>query len=127
MVDRWGDVLPDDDAGRDDLFIMLHHLARRSGDPVIRMQTWISARASWLPSEERRAIIERVLATPLRWKADTLGKRLRLTAADRTRLSIKTIGCIDQTTEQRAELRRLAKIEYKRQRRAAARLAADPA
>jgi hypothetical protein len=127
FIDRWGEILPDDDAGSDDAFVMCHHLARRAGDPVFHMQGWLSRRAPWMLSADRAALVERVLAQPLRWKADTLGKRLGLTVADRTRLKIKTIGCVDQTSEQRAEMRRLAKIEYKRARRAAARSAADPA
>ncbi|MCK1706124.1 hypothetical protein IVA86_33165 [Bradyrhizobium sp. 146] len=126
LIDRWGKILPHDDAGADDAFIMLHHLARRVGDPTIRMQGWLDQHAPWMSPAERQAIVDRVLAKPLRWKADTLGKRLGLTAADRTRLKIKTVGCIDQTADERAELRRLAKIEYKRRRRADLRRAADP-
>ena len=119
LIDRYGDILPDDDAGRDDCFIMCHHLARRAGDPVVRIHGWLSQRAPWMPAADRQALTERVLARPRRWKADTMAKRLGLTAANRTRLKIKTIGAIDQTSVERAEIRRLAKIEYKRRRRAA--------
>jgi hypothetical protein len=124
LTDRWGEILPHDDAGADDAFIVCHHLARRAGDPAVRMQDWLDRRAPWMPPAERHALIERVLARPLRWKADTLAKQLGLTAANRTRLKIKSIGAIDQTSAERAEIRRLAKIEYKRKRRAAR--AADP-
>jgi hypothetical protein len=125
LIDRWGETLPHDDAGADDAFIMCHHLARRAGDPVVRMQDWLDQRAPWMPPADRQALIERVLARPLRWKADTLAKRLGPSAAVRTRLKIKSIGAIDQTSAERAEIRRLTKIEYKRNRRAARR-AADP-
>jgi hypothetical protein len=124
LTDRWGEILPHDDAGADDAFIMCHHLARRAGDPATRMHDWLDQRAPWMPPDDRQALIERVLARPLRWKADTLGKRLGLTAANRMRLKIKSIGATDQTSAERAEIRRLAKIEYKRNRRAAK--AADP-
>jgi hypothetical protein len=124
LTDRWGEILPNDDAGADDAFIMCHHLARRAGDPTVRMQDWLNRRTPWMPSSDRQGLIERVLARPRRWKADTLAKRLGLTAANRTRLKVKSIGAIDQTSAERAEIRRLAKIEYKRKRRAAR--AADP-
>jgi hypothetical protein len=119
LIDRWGEILPHDDAGADDAFVMCHHLARRAGNPTVRMQDWLNRRAPWMPPDDRQALIERVLARPLRWKADTLAKRLGLTAVNRMRLKIKTIGAIDQTSAERAEIRRLAKIEYKRKRRAA--------
>jgi hypothetical protein len=119
LTDRWGEILPHDDAGADDAFVMCHHLARRAGDPVIRMRGWLDRRAPWMPLADRQTLIERVLARPLRWKADTLAKRLGLTAATRTRLQIKTIGAIDQTLEERAETRRLRKLQDKQHQRQA--------
>lgn len=109
LADRWGEVLPHDDAGLDDAHVMAHHLARRSGDPASRIGAWLDQRAPWLAPAGRQELIDRVLARPLRWKADTLAKRLGLTAADRDRLLIKTIGAIDETKEQRTERRKLKK------------------
>lgn len=116
---RWGNSLPDDDAGRGDVRIMLHTLGRRS-DPFQRIDAWLARRAPWFAGEERDALVQAVLENPLRWRADTLGGMLGLTTADRAMLKIRTIGPIDSTTAERREARRLASIERKRSIRRAA-------
>lgn len=117
FTDRYGGmVLPNDDAGRDDVIIMLHHLARRRNDPA-DLHQWIADRAPWLSGEERGEIVARVLENPLRYRADTLAARIGLTAERRTRLKIRTIGAIDQTAEQRKRARGLAETERKRTQR----------
>jgi hypothetical protein len=108
-----GIVLPDDDAGRGDVRIMLHTLGRRS-DPIQRIDAWLAQRAPWFAGKERDRLIEAVLDNPLRWRADTLGKLLGLTTADRALLKIRTIGPIDSTAAERKEARRLKSIERKR-------------
>jgi hypothetical protein len=115
FTDRYGAlVLPDDDSARDDVEIMLHHLARRTGTPRERIPQWLDSRAPWLVGEERDAMVGKVLANPLRFKADTLAARIGLTAERRTRLNIRTIGSIDSTSAERKEARRNASIERKR-------------
>jgi hypothetical protein len=116
---RYGATLPDDDAGREDARIMAHHLAHMSGDPRIRIRSWLNLWAPWMPPEEATSLIEAVLAKPLRYRADTLGKRLNLTEAERTRLSIRTIGAIDTTKEQRMAARMDRKRQAKCDRRRA--------
>lgn len=113
LAARYGDALPDDDAGRDDAVLVCHHLARRAGNPVDRIFAWLEQRAPWMAADERADIAGRVTANPLRWRADTLAHRLRLTVDERTRLGIKTIGAIDQTAAERAECRRLKKQHAK--------------
>jgi hypothetical protein len=108
-----GDVLPHDDAGRGDVRIMLHTLGRRS-DPLQRIEAWLARRAPWFVGEERDRLIEAVMDNPLRWRADTLGRMLGLTTAERTTLKIRSIGPIDSTAAERKEARRLAGIERKR-------------
>jgi hypothetical protein len=119
--DRYGSlILPDDDSARDDVEIMLHHLARRSGSPQQHISHWLDQRAPWLFGEERNALVGKVIANPLRFRADTLAARIGLTAERRARLEIRTIGAIDQTAAERREARRIASIERKRARRLAA-------
>jgi hypothetical protein len=108
-----GIPLPDDDAGRGDVRIMLHTLGRRS-DPVQRIDCWLACRAPWFGGAERDRLIEAVMDNPLRWRADTLGKMLGLTTADRATLKIRTIGPVDSTAAERKEARRRAGIERKR-------------
>jgi hypothetical protein len=109
-----GNILPDDDAGRGDVRFMLHTLGRRS-DPMQRIEAWLAQRAPWFVGDERDRLVEAVMDNPLRWRADTLGKMLGLTTADRTMLKIHTIGPIDSTAAERKEARRLADVERKRQ------------
>lgn len=108
-----GILLPNDDAGRGDVRIMLHTLGRRS-DPIQRIDVWLAQRAPWFAGEDRAKLVQAVLENPLRWKADTLGRMLGLTTAERAMLKIRTIGPIDSTAAERREARRLANIERKR-------------
>lgn len=114
-----GDALPDDDAGRGDVRIMVHTLGRRS-DPIQRIDAWLARRAPWFAGEERDRLITAVMDNPLRWRADTLGRMLGLTTADRTLLKIRSIGPIDSTAAERNEARRLKSIERKRLKRRSA-------
>lgn len=108
-----GEILPDDDAGRGDVRVMLHTLGRRS-DPIARIDTWLGSRAPWFAGEERDSLVQAVMENPLRWRADTLGRLLGLTTAERAMLKIRTIGPIDSTAAERKEARRIKSVEHKR-------------
>jgi hypothetical protein len=118
LGDRYGRVLPDDDAGKDDIFIMAHHLALMSGDKGSRIKTWLAARAPWMSADGMAALIDTVLVKPLRWRADTLAKRLNLKEADRARLRITTIGAADMTKAEREAATEARKRQAKRKARA---------
>jgi len=116
--DRYGRTLPDDDAGRDDVVVMAHHLARRHAEPR-RIRNWIELNAPWMAADEAGEIVRRVVANPIRWRADKLAARLQLTEADRRRLRIRTIGAIDMTKQERQQARRLRQRQRDRARRRA--------
>jgi hypothetical protein len=103
-----GDLIPDDDDGRDSVLILLNHLAML-GRPDVRIHDWLARRAPWFDDQD---MIAKILKRPITWKADTLGKRLNLMHAERTRLKIKTIGAVDcpkdKRTTDRAAKNRLA-------------------
>jgi hypothetical protein len=103
---RYGEVLPADDAGADDARIMVHHLAQLSTDQRRRIGEWLRRWAPWMPPPAARELTEAALSKPIRWRADTLGARLRLTAAEREALQIRTIGDIETTTAERLARRR---------------------
>jgi hypothetical protein len=88
--------LPDDDAGRLDLRIMLDHLAQLGED---HMRRWVNLRAPWMPPDELDDLIRDVGPGRL-WTATALGKALKLTNADRIRLNIRTIRPVDRTAAQ---------------------------
>jgi hypothetical protein len=115
--DRYGPALPDDDAGRDELFIAANTLCWYADDPAPRIRAWAAQRAPWMREHDLDDMIDRIIARPLRWTADKLAQRLGLTDADRARLAISTIGSIDVSREQRLarrqEQQRIAK-EIKR-------------
>jgi hypothetical protein len=120
--DRYGGgdlyELPDDDSGRHDLNIMLHHHGMLHANPV-RMRNVIAARAPWMESDEAAGIIQPAASSPRKWTAAALGEELGLTEADRHRLGIRTIGAIDITPEQRRQAKRLRDRQRQRRHRRA--------
>jgi hypothetical protein len=98
---RYGRTLPDDDAGRDDIVVMAHHLARRQGDARRNIRNWIELHAPWMAADEIASTTAYVTTNPIRWRADKLATRLHLTEAERRRLRICTIGAIDVTKAER--------------------------
>lgn len=112
------DRLPDDDAGREDLFVAVNHLACLA-HPRNHITNWIDTWAPWLTAGEQREIVGRALANPQRWTADQLAWRLRLTKEQRNMLGITTIGAIDESKAARTKRRR----EREKQRRKASRRA----
>jgi len=104
-------VLPDDDAGRDDLRILLQHYAeanpRRMGDVI-------AARAPWLVGAEH----ESFLATkPERWTATALAHALSLREDERREEDIRTIGSIEVSTRQRKLNRKKGDLKQKEMQR----------
>ncbi|MDB5937583.1 MAG: hypothetical protein JWQ01_4927 [Massilia sp.] len=102
---RYGTTLPDDDAGRDDLMVAVHHLASLA-HPRGHMTRWLEVWAPWLTIVEQKAIMAEAIANPQRWTADGLAWRLRLTKEQRTMLGITTIGAIDESKAMRAKRRK---------------------
>jgi hypothetical protein len=114
---RYGPTLPDDDAGRDDLFIAGHNIAQLRGDAAEHIRAWASLWAPWIADDELSALIEKIAQAPLRWRADTLAWRLGLTDEVRTLLGITTIGAIDCSKAERAARRRMRNNQDKTARR----------
>lgn len=54
LTSRYGRVLPDGDAGRDDAFIMGCHIAMRP-EADQRIPAWLSLWCPWMPQDEVRA------------------------------------------------------------------------
>lgn len=102
---RYGNQLPDDDAGRDDLMVAVHHLASLA-HPRGHIAKWLDLWAPWLTLAEHKAIIGEALASPQKWKADALAWRMRLTKEDRRMIGVTTIGAIDENKAARTKRRR---------------------
>jgi hypothetical protein len=111
-------LLPDDDAGRDDLFVAVNHLACLA-HPRKHIEDWLDTWAPWLTRAEQREVVGAALTNPQRWKADALAWRLRLTKEQRRMLGITTIGAIDESKALRAKRRRQKERERKERARRA--------
>jgi hypothetical protein len=97
--DRWGPVLPDDDAGRGDLRELLL-LASMASNGDRKMKNIIEVWAPWMIPEEAQQFMDDVnhkqtyLPKP---SARILGDRLRLSSEARDRLAIRTIKPFDKS------------------------------
>jgi hypothetical protein len=112
---RYGLTLPYDDAGLEDLEIAAQHIAHFRGEVFNHI---VAFAERWMPALPRRraeALAERVLAQPRKYKADTLGRLLRLTQQERAALSITTFRAFDASAKEMAKRRK----ERARQRAAA--------
>ena len=129
-----GSVLPDDDAGREYLKELLlpisispYEARNKSGGvvgiwgPTDRMRHEIEEWAPWLTEgDEAQELLDEIdLMPPWRRKpmARTLGKRLQVTYAERTRLDLRTIGPCDMTKAAMAVIRKQKKRLRERLRR----------
>lgn len=95
--------------------IVAHHLGALPDAPR-RIHKWCDIYAPWLTPRSLERLITEVTGCPLKWSADKLAWKIRLTDETRTRLKIKTIGAIDCSKAERA-----AKAKARRKERDAAR------
>ena len=98
--------LPDDDAGRGDLFelVLVTSLAPAAAEKkgLCIIELW----APWMPRGEAEALVNHVWSLDLYERtptARTLGNRLRVTNAEREQLRLWTIKPFDMTDEQLLE------------------------
>lgn len=115
---RYGIVVPDDDAGCEDLVILLNHVAQNRHDPRGWVLACIQRWAPWMESTKVADLADMILIRPRKYKATTLGRLLRLTQYEQTTLEIVTIRPFDVTD---ADLHAKAKQkdrERKRDKRA---------
>jgi hypothetical protein len=90
LRDRYGTTVPDDDAGAEDLRVLLHvkalcySPARREQALLNAIEIW----APWMGADTARAVAAEITAKPMKLKADTLGRMLNLDSATRERLRL---------------------------------------
>ncbi len=108
---REGYQFPDDDAGREDLRILLEHYALNN---PLAMPRIIQRRAPWADAER---VIEQIELNPRRYRAKTLGGLLRFTGEEWKRLRLRTIEPIDMTKEERRAFSHALYIERRRRKK----------
>jgi len=76
---RWGKELPDDDAGRDDLWLLVTNVSLAAAEPQKKMRHVIEMWAPWMAADEREAYVKHVWGLDIYERtltAQELGKRL---------------------------------------------------
>jgi hypothetical protein len=108
----------EDDAGREDLRILLDHYAHSNPIAIPRI---IKARAPFLMETERETMLDMVARFPRHWTSPALAEALNLTEKERIALGgVRTIGAVDVTPQQRAQKRKDRDRDRKRRKRRAA-------
>jgi hypothetical protein len=121
---RYGHTLPDDDAGQEDLDLLLYAISLDPVAPAEKMNHQIETIAPWMDVDWTEENIEDYMYLALgerRLSAQQIGERLQLTNAERERLSLWRIAPVDMTEQQLAEQRKAkdrarARKRYKRTR-----------
>jgi hypothetical protein len=117
--DRYGPILPDDDAGREDLRELLLPISV-GPNANLKMPKAIEVWAPWMQQDEAEALIEDINRTPIQRRkpnARELGERLRVTNAQRERLRLWTIAACDMSRDEAAEWRKAKERARKRRQR----------
>jgi hypothetical protein len=98
------------------LRIFAHHMGGLPDAPR-RIMSWLLSYAPWLEHIERERLISQVVQCPIKWSADKLAWKIRLTDEQRSKLKITTIGAIDCSKEQRAIIRKQKAAERAKRHR----------
>jgi hypothetical protein len=113
---RYGIALPNDDAGMEDLELLVGYIVLCGKNPWPQIETW----APWCAEADAERMIESAARFPVGHTADDLGRRLGLRYAERQRLNLTTIGSIDVDCVERDRLRRQRCNDEKKRKRALA-------
>jgi hypothetical protein len=116
---RYGHELPDDDAGRQDLFELLLPISV-GPNAELKMPKAIEIWAPWMNSGEAAELIDRISCMPIYKRKPTageLGDRLNVTNAQRNKWRMWTIAPCDMTAEQLVAQRKAKDRERKRLQR----------
>src|SRR6476661_1668515 len=117
---RYGHEFPNDDAGRDDLFVLLCVVSLAPSATDKKIAHTIEMWAPWMSADEAEIYVEHLNRLTIYERmpaAKELGERLNLTNAERERLRLWPIKPVDMTVEQLMEQRKFKRLEQQRQRR----------
>jgi hypothetical protein len=110
----------DDEAGRDDLWLLVLNVSLAISEPKKKMRHVIETWAPWLSIDEREAYIEHVWGLDFYQRLMTgreIGERLGLRNADRERLKLWQFKPVDMTDGELVEHRKRKNNERRRTRR----------
>src|SRR5436190_10489767 len=80
LIHRYGTELPDDDAGAEDLRVLLHVKAQCYAPPRRdqALRNEIGLKAPWLTDRKARRMAAEIASNPMKLKANTLGHLLNV-------------------------------------------------
>jgi hypothetical protein len=105
--------------------VFVHHLVVLA-DGNRRAADWLATYCPWIERRSRETMISEANHCPIKWSADKLAWKIRLTDAKRTELKITTIGAIDCSKDQRKDRDRKRRAQRQKERRAAAKASRVP-
>ena len=117
---RYGAALPDDDAGLDDLTLILFSISLSPIAAGEKMRHEIEVSVPWMRESDAAQLIDSILKMPAcerELSRRELGERMRLTNCEREWLKAWRIAPIDMTAAQLAEQRKRKKRARDRARR----------
>jgi hypothetical protein len=98
--------LPDTDDRDIYLEMAAHHLRPKDGDLIFALGNWARRLGAIVPERELQEVVSRVENKRLRYRADTIGRLLRVTNNERSAIKLTTIGCYDVSKAEREQLRK---------------------
>ena len=117
---RWGHALPDDDAGRADLWLLVCNASLARREPEKKMRHLIEVWAPWMTAEECSEYVKHVWGLDFYRRLMTgreIGEQLGLTNATREALKIRQFKPTDMTDEELVEQRKAKQRERMRRAR----------
>ena len=117
---RWGYALPDDDAGRGDLWELVTNVSLATEAPAKKIKASIETWAPWMQADEAAEMIDHVKRLAIYDRTPTsqqLGERLRITNAERQRLKLWPFKPIDATDAELAAQSRARRNALRRAKR----------
>jgi len=106
---RYGPVLPDDNAGREDIELLLYPLSLHPTHPIEQMKHAIETIAPWMPPAEAKPLIDSLMDLPIWYRKLSpreMGYKIRLTNAEREKYKAWHILPVDMTDEELAKHKR---------------------
>jgi hypothetical protein len=109
-------VFPDDDAGLEDLKILLHHYALTKPMAIPRI---IKMWAPWLDDDRTAAVLDEIYTYPRKWRANKLGWLLGFTGKEwrMDNMHLRTITPIDMSATERRYFSEVMRKERRRKKR----------
>ena len=114
---RWGHVLPEDDFGWGDLWLLVSNVSLAAKEPQKKMRHAIELWAPWMPSDTREDYVRHVWGLDIYQRTQTgeeIGSLLGLTNAERQELKLWRFLPIDATREEIDAQRKARRSEKRR-------------